>query len=106
MKQTHALAAIGAFLAGTVAVLAVTSPSVKSATADTATPSATLDQHSVWAAWKIYCDTCHFGPKARARLNLEALDLANLDDNGAVWEKMLRKLRNREMPPPGIAAAR
>ena len=101
MKQTHALAAIGAFLAGTVAVLAVTSPSVKSATADTATPSATLDQHSVWAAWKIYCDSCHIGPKARAGVNLEALDLGNLDHNGAAWEKVLLKLRNRTMPPPG-----
>jgi hypothetical protein len=101
MKQSHALAAIGAFLAGTVAVLAVTSPSVKSATADTATPSATLDRHSVWAAWKIYCDSCHIGPKARAGVNLEALDLGSLDHNGAIWEKTLIKLRNRTMPPPG-----
>src|SRR5262249_10467333 len=30
-----------------------------------------------------------------------SLDLANLDSNGAVWEKVLRKLRSREMPPPG-----
>ena len=57
---------------------------------------------SVWRTCKIYCDTCHFGPKARAGLNLEALDLANLDDNGAIWEKLLRKLRNREMPPAGM----
>ena len=34
-------------------------------------------------------------------MNLEALDLANLDHNGATWEKVLRKLRNRTMPPPG-----
>src|SRR5690348_13545862 len=61
-----------------------------------------FDQHSVWRTWKIYCDTCHFGPKAKANLNLEALDLANLDDQGAVWEKLLRKLRNREMPPAGM----
>jgi Protein of unknown function (DUF1592)/Protein of unknown function (DUF1588)/Protein of unknown function (DUF1587)/Protein of unknown function (DUF1585)/Protein of unknown function (DUF1595) len=35
-------------------------------------------------------------------VNLEALDLANLDDKGAVWEKVLRKLRSREMPPAGM----
>jgi hypothetical protein len=29
------------------------------------------------------------------------LDLANLDNNGAVWEKILTKLRNHTMPPPG-----
>jgi hypothetical protein len=60
-----------------------------------------FDQHAAWQTWKIYCDTCHFGPKARAGVNLEGLDLANLDSNGVLWEKVLRKLRSREMPPPG-----
>jgi hypothetical protein len=68
--------------------------------AATVQPS-TFDQHSAWGTWKLYCDTCHFGPKARAGVNLETLDLANLDSNGALWEKVLRKLRGREMPPPG-----
>jgi hypothetical protein len=61
-----------------------------------------FDQQMVWRTWKIYCDTCHFGPKARAGLNLEALDLANLGGKGAIWEKVLRKLRSREMPPAGV----
>jgi hypothetical protein len=60
-----------------------------------------FDQHAAWQTWKVYCDTCHFGPKARAGVNLENLDLANLDSNGVLWEKVLRKLRGREMPPPG-----
>jgi len=102
MKQTHALAAIGAFLVGTVAVLAITSPTVRSAPADTkASQGATFPEHAVWSAWKVYCDSCHTGPKARAGVNTEALDLANLDKNGAVWEKILTKLRNHTMPPPG-----
>jgi len=101
MKQTHALAAIGAFLAGTVAVLAITSPSVRSATADTATQSTPFPEHSVWATWKVYCDSCHTGPKARAGVNLQTLDLASLDKNGKVWEKVLAKLRDHTMPPPG-----
>ena len=63
--------------------------------------SAPFPEHTVWAAWKTYCDSCHTGPKARAGVNLEALDLANLDKNGAVWEKVLTKLRNHTMPPPG-----
>jgi hypothetical protein len=100
MKQTHALAAIGAFLVGTVAVLAISSPTVRSAPADTP-QSAPFPEHSVWAAWKTYCDSCHTGPKARAGVNLEALDLSSLDKNGAVWEKVLTKLRNHTMPPPG-----
>jgi hypothetical protein len=63
--------------------------------------TAPFDQHLVWGTWKKYCDTCHFGPKARAKVNLETLDLANLDVSGATWEKVLRKLRSREMPPAG-----
>jgi len=63
--------------------------------------TAPFDQHLVWGTWKKYCDTCHFGPKARAGVNLETLDLANLDANGATWEKVLRKLRTGQMPPPG-----
>ena len=38
----------------------------------------------------------------RARAEPEGLSLANLDDQGAGWEKLLRKLRNREMPPAGM----
>jgi hypothetical protein len=34
-------------------------------------------------------------------LNVETLDLANLDVDGGTWEKVLRKLRSREMPPTG-----
>ena len=63
--------------------------------------AAPFDQHMVWGTWKKYCDTCHFGPKARGNVNLETLDLSNLNVNGATWEKVLRKLRGREMPPPG-----
>src|ERR1700749_346699 len=63
--------------------------------------TAPFDQHLVWGTWKKYCDTCHSGPKARAKVNVETLDLANLDVNGATWEKVLRKLRSREMPPAG-----
>ncbi len=107
MIPTRALAATGMVLAGafllrTAAVPAEDSSSA-AATARTSTfDHSTFDQQSVWRTWKIYCDTCHFGPKARADLNLEALNLNDLGDKGAVWEKLLRKLRSREMPPAGM----
>src|SRR5215471_13479868 len=101
MARTRALAALGIAVAGAALMRAAVVPAENSAPpAATAQPS-TFDQHSAWGTWKIYCDTCHFGPKARAGVNLESLDLANLDSSGAVWEKVLRKLRSREMPPPG-----
>ena len=49
-----------------------------------------------------YCIGCHSGPTPFAGLNLQALDIGNLEANGTTWEKVLRKLRNREMPPAGM----
>jgi hypothetical protein len=94
--RTGTLAAIGVttVLLSAAAVLAQ-----RSGTAIPERPA--FDQHAAWQTWKVYCDTCHFGPKARAGVNLESLDLGNLDSNGVLWEKVLRKLRSREMPPPG-----
>jgi hypothetical protein len=37
-----------------------------------------------------------------AGLRLDTLDTANFESNGATWEKLARKLRNREMPPAGM----
>jgi Protein of unknown function (DUF1592)/Protein of unknown function (DUF1588)/Protein of unknown function (DUF1587)/Protein of unknown function (DUF1585)/Protein of unknown function (DUF1595) len=101
MTRTRAITSVGMVFAAAILLTAGAMPEghVVSAATDHGTK---FDQHSVWRTWKIYCDTCHLGPKARAGLNLEALDLANLGENGAIWEKVLRKLRSREMPPPGV----
>src|ERR1700678_1644973 len=102
MIRTRALAAIGVAFAAAAVLPVATRPAENSTSAAATAHQSTFDQHSVWQTWKIYCDTCHVGPKARAGVNLESLDLANLDNNGALWEKVLRKLRSREMPPPGV----
>jgi hypothetical protein len=60
---------------------------------DAAVHRATLEQ---------YCVGCHSGPTPFAGLNLRPLDASDLEANGIIWEKMLRKLRNREMPPAGM----
>jgi hypothetical protein len=101
MIRTLALAATGVAIAGAFVLHEASAPAANSASAAIATSPSTFDQHSVWASWKIYCDSCHLGPRARAGVNLETLDLANLDHNGATWEKVLRTLRTGVMPPPG-----
>jgi hypothetical protein len=102
MARTRALAAIGTVLAGAVLLPAASVPAGKAATAAAArTSQKPFDQQLFWQTTKLYCDTCHFGPKARAKLNMAELDLAHLDADGETWEKILRKLRNREMPPLG-----
>jgi hypothetical protein len=93
-------------LAGAAFLPAASMPAENSASAAAsvavAAHQAVFDQQSFWQTTKVYCDTCHFGPKARAKLNLEGLDLARLDVNGETWEKVLRKLKSREMPPAGM----
>ena len=54
------------------------------------TQRATLDR---------FCISCHRGTTPAAGLHLDAFDLASFETNGATWEKLARKLRNREMPP-------
>src|SRR5438552_2822111 len=48
-----------------------------------------------------YCVTCHNGKLKTAGLLLDALDPDHAGDHADVWEKVARKLRTGEMPPPG-----
>jgi len=48
-----------------------------------------------------YCVTCHNARLRTAALQLDTADVANPAGSAAVWEKVLHKLRTREMPPPG-----
>jgi hypothetical protein len=67
-----------------------------SSSASTSSPSrprATLDT---------FCVTCHNTRLSTAGLRLDSADVGRPGENPAVWEKVLRKLRAREMPPPGL----
>ena len=48
-----------------------------------------------------YCVTCHNERLKTAGLMLDKTDLAQAGANAELWEKVLRKLRAGEMPPPG-----
>jgi mono/diheme cytochrome c family protein len=49
-----------------------------------------------------YCVTCHNEELRTAELVLSTLNVENISENAAVWEKVVRKLRGREMPPAGM----
>ena len=100
MVRARLLASVGVVL-GFAALWPAASTQAQNPTSASAAHVA-FDQQTFWQTTKVYCDSCHFGPKARAKLNLQALDLAHLDVNGVTWEKVLRKLRKREMPPAGM----
>jgi mono/diheme cytochrome c family protein len=49
-----------------------------------------------------YCVVCHNRQAKTAGLMLDSLDLAQVGDKAEVWEKVVRKLRTRAMPPAGM----
>jgi mono/diheme cytochrome c family protein len=50
-----------------------------------------------------YCFDCHNSTVKSGGLSLESLDLRAAADDAQIWEKAVRKLRGRLMPPPGNA---
>jgi len=53
-----------------------------------------------------YCGSCHNERVKSGGLALDSVDLDNLEANPEVWEKVVRKLRARMMPPPSPGRAR
>jgi len=49
-----------------------------------------------------YCVTCHNQTLKTAGLMLDATDMEQLGKDALIWEKVLRKLRTRQMPPGGM----
>jgi len=49
-----------------------------------------------------YCVTCHNQRLKTGGLTLDTLKLENVPEQPEVWEKVVRKLRSRTMPPQGV----
>ena len=49
-----------------------------------------------------YCVTCHNDRSKTAGLTLAGLDPGRVENAPEIWEKVVRKLRASEMPPPGV----
>src|SRR5689334_22455644 len=92
MIRRRILASIGAVAVGCALLVAATHPLRYFSSPPEVALHATLEQ---------YCFRCHGGTAPRAGVNLKLLDFAHLEEHGVTWEKMLRKVRDREMPPAG-----
>ena len=99
MIRLRTVTPLSMLLAGAVFVSAVTlsaqnsptqNPPTQSSPSAAATHRATLDR---------FCVSCHRGNTPAAGLRLDTFDAASFETAGATWEKLARKLRNREMPP-------
>jgi mono/diheme cytochrome c family protein len=49
-----------------------------------------------------YCVTCHNTRTKTAGLALDTVDVTRVAPDAETWEKVVRKLRGRMMPPPGM----
>ncbi|MEO1999683.1 MAG: c-type cytochrome domain-containing protein, partial [Planctomycetaceae bacterium] len=48
-----------------------------------------------------YCAACHSQPEPKAGLTLDTLTAHSVPQRADVWERVVRKLRSRQMPPRG-----
>ncbi len=75
-------------------------PGFQTAVAQGLGPVAT-DQTAPSAVLAKYCITCHNEKRKTAGLMIDKLDLQHVGGDAEVWEKVARKFRTQEMPPPG-----
>src|SRR6476660_4722630 len=101
MKRLKFICAVLALLAAAPAVLQ-TKP-LQSASAPRAATVPTAQADPSQAVISTYCTGCHNSKSAKPAGGL-ALDTANVQtpaEHPEIWEKAMRKLRGRLMPPPG-----
>jgi mono/diheme cytochrome c family protein len=80
-------------------IIAASAPLRTTAQPVQAPAAAGTDQHK--AMLSTYCFTCHNSRVKVGGLALDNLDLQTPEQSAQIWEKALRKLRGRLMPPPG-----
>ena len=67
-----------------------------------ATPQAAQLEPAPRTVLDRYCVTCHNQRTKAGGLTLDALDVAHVTAQPAIWEAVVRKVRTRTMPPPGM----
>src|SRR5262249_30386409 len=58
---------------------------------------------SLWSTIQTYCFGCHNEGVGAGNLFLTQLSAKSVPEHPEIFEKVVRKLRGRQMPPPGIA---
>ena len=93
--RTIALFLVGSIVIGSdVATSIASEPSVPPASGNALTQQAEFQRFV-----ESNCLNCHDNATKAADLALDALTAADLDQNQEVWEKVIRKLSARQMPP-------
>src|SRR5215813_10120574 len=59
---------------------------------------------SQWSTIQLYCFGCHNDGVRAGNLFLDQLSAESVPQHPEIFEKVVRKLRGRQMPPPGLRA--
>jgi mono/diheme cytochrome c family protein len=84
----------------TAAALVVQAPRPEARQAGSV-PTPSVDPVALQADVTRYCSSCHNARLNTAGLSLDGLDVADVAAKPETWEKVVRKLRGRMMPPAG-----
>jgi mono/diheme cytochrome c family protein len=87
--------------AGMLAVGFVGTPSARQEPAGAPARAPSAADAPYRAVVNTYCLSCHNSKSKAGGLELSAINTQDLRDHSEVWEKVARKLRARQMPPPG-----
>ncbi len=87
---------------GVVLTLDAQSPAARRAAARTESlPASSAKPSALGSFVSDYCAECHAGDAKKANLDLESAAVDGVPRHPEVWEKVIRKLRARQMPPIG-----
>ena len=98
MRRSFYLTALVVLIGG-LAVLATRTFGQSPATSALAPSTLAEDAHG--AMLDTYCVDCHNKGLKTAGVAFDTVDIKHPEANAELWEKVLRKLRGRLMPPPG-----
>jgi mono/diheme cytochrome c family protein len=79
----------------------VSVPSAQQPSKPLSSPGARLDRATVNKFVTQHCTSCHDGDAKKAGLDLDAISGEDLEAHPEAWEKVVRKLAARQMPPVG-----
>src|SRR5688572_21021206 len=85
-------------VAASLTVVFAAAPSPQSAPA---APARVADSEAPLATLKQYCATCHSDRTKTGGVSFEGITAGNIGQHAEVFEKAVRKMRGRVMPPPG-----
>jgi cytochrome c553 len=98
--MTHKSTALFALIAIGAIFIAAPSSSTPQAAATTATTQTSAAATASLATIKEYCTTCHNDKAKMAGVSFDGLTAASLGEHAEVFEKAVKKVRGRVMPPP------